>query len=85
MTEQLQYRIRVLEEAQAIERAGGEWDARHVAAVLGCSRSTVYDTPWLLQISVRAGGRGRRWRPKDIRERQTHAARYAGKSLRRAG
>lgn len=60
-------RLAILNDAAAIEAAGGEWRVEHVSAVLDCARSTVYNTPWLLRIARRVGKRGLRFRPADVR------------------
>jgi hypothetical protein len=64
-------RMETLREASAIELSGGEWKLRHVVAVLERARSTVYNTPWLLQIAKRVGKRGLRRVPAEVRN---HAA-----------
>lgn len=56
-------------EARKLERDGGEWKLRHVMAVLGCAKSTVYNTPWLLRIAKPVGKRGLRWDPAEVRNR----------------
>jgi hypothetical protein len=63
-------RVALLKEAAEIEAAGGEWKMRHVAAVVDCARSTVYNTPWLLAIARRVGKRGLRWLPAEVRARK---------------
>lgn len=67
----------VLREAGQIEADGGRWKIQHVAAVLNCAVSTVYNTPWLLRICKRVGKRGRRWVPAEVRAGQpsTHSNR----------
>lgn len=67
-------RVALLEGAMAIEAAGGDWTVSELAAVLGCSRRTVYETPWLMRISRRVGKRGRRWNPKEVRTAQAIAS-----------
>ena len=57
----------VLEEAERLERMGAQWKVQHVAAVLNCAVSTVYNTPWVLKLCHRVGKRGRRWIPAQIR------------------
>jgi hypothetical protein len=47
----------LLEEAKAIEAAGGDWAVRHVCAVLGCHRATLYRTPWLMARMIHGPGR----------------------------
>jgi hypothetical protein len=59
----------VLNEALALEAKGLEWRLWHVAAFLDVARSTVYATPWLMAIAKRAGTRGLRWNPADVRNR----------------
>jgi len=63
-------RVSLLNEASAIEAAGGEWRSWHVAAVLDCAKSTIYNTPWLLAIARRVGKRGLRWSPAEVRARR---------------
>ncbi len=67
-------RLKILEEATALEAAGGDWNMRHVAAVLNCSRPTIYNTYWLMRISRRVGKRGRRWTPREVRAAQAIAS-----------
>lgn len=67
-------RAAIAEEAARLEAAGADWKVKHVTAVLGCARSTVYDTPWLMRISRRVGKNGRRWNPKEVRNAQAIAS-----------
>jgi hypothetical protein len=62
-------RLAVLDEALALETKGLEWRLWHVAAFLDVARSTVYATPWLMAIAKRAGTRGLRWEPAEVRNR----------------
>jgi hypothetical protein len=59
----------ILDEALALETKGLEWRLWHVAAFLDVARSTVYATPWLMAIAKRAGARGLRWNPAEVRNR----------------
>jgi hypothetical protein len=59
-------RIGVLKEAIAIEKAGGDWSLKHVLAVLGCSKSTLYRNKWLMSKKIDLPG-GPAWHPSDIR------------------
>lgn len=77
-------RLTVLTEATAIERAGGDWEAKHLVAVLGCAERTVYNTPWLRRIRRRIGTRGWRWNPAEVRTQQSLVSRNAP-NARRAG
>lgn len=65
----LDERLRLAKEAGLLEDAGSLWHAKHVAAVLGCSVKTVYDTPWLRQCMRRVRSL-RRWHPRELREAQ---------------
>lgn len=65
---------RLAEEATKLEAAGADWRVEHVAAVIGCARSTAYDTPWLMRIARRVGRRGVRWNPKEVRQAQAIAS-----------
>jgi hypothetical protein len=67
-------RIKLIEQATAIEAAGGDWNVRHVMAVLDCARSTVYETPFLVKIRRRVGRRSVRWNPKEVRAYQVIAS-----------
>jgi predicted DNA-binding transcriptional regulator AlpA len=60
-------RVAIARDATEIEAAGGEWTVRHVMAILGIARSTVYDTAWLIARARRIGKRGLRWNPADVR------------------
>lgn len=60
-------RIAIAEEAGRLEAAGLDWEAKHVAALLGCSRSAVYDTGWLRACSHLIGHGKRRWTPAEFR------------------
>lgn len=82
MTKRVLARVQLAREASALEAAGADWQAKHVAAILGLSESTVYDTPWLRRIKRRAGNRGARWMPKEVRTAQAIAS---GHESRRAG
>lgn len=62
-------RIALAEEATRLEAAGADWESKHVAAVLGCGRSTIYDTRWLMQCSRRVGVK-RHWIPRELRAAQ---------------
>jgi predicted DNA-binding transcriptional regulator AlpA len=66
----LDERIAIAEEAARLEAAGADWEVKHVAAVLGCSRSTIYDTYWLTKIARRVGRSRVRWNPREVREAQ---------------
>jgi predicted DNA-binding transcriptional regulator AlpA len=80
----LEERLQVAAEATRLEAAGADWEAKHVAAVLGCARATVYDTYWLKRISRRVGGRGRRWTPSEVRAAQAiESTRRGQRPLRR--
>lgn len=63
-------RVQLLEEAGALERAGGTWRIRHVMAVLDVARSSVYRSRWLMQRRIKRG-QGKRagngWHPRDVR------------------
>lgn len=74
-------RVELLEEAKALETAGGTWDVRHVCAVLGCHRATLYRTPWLLQRMIHGPGAKKAFHPSDIRLFQQQRT---GAALRRA-
>lgn len=66
----LDERTRLAEEAARLEAAGADWSVKHVAAVLGCARSTIYDTFWLMKISRRVGRTRLRWNPRELRAAQ---------------
>jgi hypothetical protein len=59
-------RISVLEDALAIEQAGGDWSLRHLLAVLGCSRATLYRNARLMDIRIDQVG-GAVWPPSGVR------------------
>lgn len=63
-------RLTVLEEAAKLEQLGGDWEAKHLVAVLGCAERSVYNTPWLRRIRRRVGTRGWRWTPREVRTQQ---------------
>ncbi len=63
-------RTQLAEEAARLEAAGADWNVKHVAAVLGCSRSTIYDTYWLIKIAHRVGRTQLRWNPRELRAAQ---------------
>lgn len=66
----LDERTKLAEEATRLEAVGADWNAQHVGAVLGCSRSTIYDTFWLMKISRRIGRTRLRWNPAEVRAAQ---------------
>lgn len=66
----LDERTRLAEEAAKLETAGADWSVKHVVAVLGCARSTVYDTYWLMKVSRRVGRGSLRWNPRELRAAQ---------------
>jgi len=73
-------RIALIQEATAIEKAGGEWKIRHVLAVLDCHKATLYRNRWLMARAIRQPG-GVVFKPSDIRLYQannTGAARRRG-------
>lgn len=70
----LDSRTRLAAEAAALEAAGADWRIDHVAAVLGCARSTAYDTPWLKRIARKVGKRGVRFIPAEVRRAQAIAS-----------
>lgn len=70
----MEKRLAVLQEAHALEVAGGDWSAVHVGAVAGCAVSTVYDTAWMMRVSRPVGSRGRRWIPSEFRREQAIVA-----------
>lgn len=74
MTKRTIDRIAIAAEATALEAAGADWNAKHLAAVLGCAVSTIYDTPWLRRIKRRTGVRGARWVPREVRNAQAIAS-----------
>ena len=82
MTERTIDRVALVEEATALEKAGGDWKLRHVLAVLGCHKATLYRPAyrWLMARAIRQPG-GLTFRPADIRLYQamhTGAARRRG-------
>jgi hypothetical protein len=77
-------RLELLAEATAIEQAGGQWNALHVAAVLGMARKTVYDTPWLRKIALPLGNGRHSWDPATVRKQQQVEASRRSTRLRRA-
>lgn len=66
MTDAIVARVEMVEEATALEKAGGEWHVPHVLAVLGCHISTLYRNAWLMERSVKQPG-GVVFNPKDVR------------------
>ena len=80
MTNATLSRVALVEEAVALERAGGEWKVRHVLAILGCHKATLYRDRWLMARAIRQPG-GLAFRPADVRLYQannTGAARRRG-------
>jgi predicted DNA-binding transcriptional regulator AlpA len=63
-------RLVALEEARALEAAGGNWTIRQATAVLGIHRATLYRTPGLLRraehVTGKLGG-AVRFSPREIR------------------
>lgn len=74
MTRRTIKRVQLAREASALEAAGADWSAKHLAAILGIAESTVYDTAWLKRIKRRSGNRGARWIPKEVRNAQAIAS-----------
>lgn len=81
MSETTIARLELLQEATALEAAGGDWAIRHVCAVLGCHRATLYRTPWLLHRMIHGPGAKKTFHPSDIRLFQQQRT---GAALRRA-
>lgn len=79
MTDATISRVALLAEATAIEQAGGEWKLRHVLAVLGCHKATLYRDRWLMARAIRQPG-GLTFRPSDIR---LYQANHTGAARRR--
>lgn len=77
-------RLELLKDAAALEAAGGQWSALHVAAVLGMARKTVYDTPWLRKIALPLGNGRHSWDPATVRKQQQVEAARRSTRLRRA-
>lgn len=79
-------RVAILEEAQAIEKAGGDWDVVQAATVLGVARSTLYTIPFIMRRAVYPLGKGKgrpvRIPPAVVR---LHQAQNTGAALARAG
>jgi predicted DNA-binding transcriptional regulator AlpA len=69
----LEERLAIAEEAAALEAAGADWNTHHVIAVLGMSRATIYNTPWLMRVARRIGKRSLRWSPRQVRAAQAEA------------
>lgn len=65
--QRLTERLRLLEEARAIEQAGGDWRVKHVAAVLDVAPSTVYQIVFLRQRMIKVAGGRTKVRPADVR------------------
>lgn len=59
-------RIELIEEATALEKAGGEWRLRHLLAIFGCHKSSLYRNKWLMSKKIDQPG-GPAWRPRDVR------------------
>lgn len=78
-------RIEILEEATALEQAGGQWKSRHVAAVVGLAQKTVLDTAWLRRIALPAGDGSYSWDPKTVRAQQLLEAQRRRRRLRPTG
>lgn len=79
MTEQTIDRVALVEEATALERAGGDWKVRHVLAVLGCHKASLYRNRWLMARAIRQPG-GLAFRPADVR---LYQANHTGTARRR--
>jgi hypothetical protein len=63
-------RIALLEEARALEQAGGTWRVRHVMAVLDCSRASVYRCTWIMKRRIKRGEKRKShigFHPSDVR------------------
>jgi hypothetical protein len=64
--EKLAERLRWITAATELERAGGDWTVRHVLAVLGCHKATLYRNNWLMGRAIHQPG-GVVFRPADVR------------------
>jgi hypothetical protein len=73
-------RARLIAEATELERVGGEWKLRHVLAVLGCHKATLYRNRWLMSRAIHQPG-GIVFRPTDIR---LYQANHTGRARQRA-
>lgn len=86
MTQATIDRVRLLEEAAAIEAAGGVWEVAHAAAVLGVARSTLYKIAFIMRRAVHPTGKGHgrpvRIPPAVVR---LHQANNTGAAIARAG
>ena len=81
MTDATISRVDLVTEAIALERAGGDWKVRHVLAILGCHKSTLYSPKyrWIMARAIRQPG-GLAFRPSDIR---LYQANHTGDARRR--
>lgn len=86
MTQATIDRVKLIEEAKAIEAAGGDWEVTHAAAILGIARSTLYKIPFIMRRAVHPTGKGPgrpvRIPPSVVR---LHQANNTGAALARAG
>lgn len=76
-------RVEILKDAAAIEAAGGQWNAHHVAALLGIARKTVYDIAWLRRIAKPSGNGRHSWIPAEVRRQQEIESKRVTTRLRR--
>jgi hypothetical protein len=52
-------RVELLEEAKAVEQAGGDWTVEQAAAVLGIARATLFTNAWIMRRAIHPMGKGR--------------------------
>lgn len=77
-------RVSLIEEATAIEKAGGDWSVLHVLAVLDCHKATLYRNHWLMARSFRQPG-GTAFHPSDVRLYQANNSGMVGRRRARRG
>jgi predicted transcriptional regulator len=52
-------RVELLEEAKALEVAGGDWTVEQAAAVLGVARATLFVNEWIMRRAIHPMGKGK--------------------------